>query len=98
MLARRHYGLAERSRHIHDASLTREHSHAGHRVEARDHVFWNAEAGRVRGTTTRVVTLALSFKGYTVHASKDEPQYEIKGDTTDRSAMHTGSALRKLRT
>lgn len=63
-----------------------------------DHVSWNSEAGRVRGTITRVVTLAITFKGYTVHASKDEPQYEIKSDTTDHIAMHKGSALRKLRT
>jgi hypothetical protein len=62
-----------------------------------DHVSWNSEAGRVRGTITRVVTSAITFKGYTVHASKDEPQYEIKSDTTDHIAMHKGSALRKLR-
>jgi hypothetical protein len=37
------------------------------------------------------------FKGYTVHASADEPQYEIKSDKTDHIAMHKGSALRRLR-
>jgi hypothetical protein len=31
-----------------------------------------------------------------VHASADEPQYEIKSDKTDHIAMHKGSALRKL--
>ncbi|MEO6950450.1 MAG: DUF2945 domain-containing protein [Polyangia bacterium] len=61
-----------------------------------DHVSWNSEAGRVRGTITRVVTSELEFKGYTVHASKAEPQYEIKSDTTDHIAMHKGSALTKL--
>ena len=40
-----------------------------------DHVSWNSEAGRARGRITRVVTTKLTFKGYTVHASKDEPQY-----------------------
>jgi hypothetical protein len=63
-----------------------------------DHVSWNSEAGRVRGTITRIVTSPITFKDYTVHASKDEPQYEIKSDTTDHVAMHKGSALRKLRT
>jgi hypothetical protein len=66
------------------------------RFKRGDHVSWNSEAGRVRGRITRVVTSATQFKGYTVRASKDEPQYEIKSDTTDHIAMHKGSALRKL--
>lgn len=61
-----------------------------------DHVSWNSEAGRVRGHITRVVTSEIQFKGYTVHASNDDPQYEIKSDTTDHLAMHKGSALTKL--
>jgi hypothetical protein len=60
------------------------------------HVSWNSEAGRVSGRITRVVTSRIQFKGYTVHASEDEPQYEIKSDKTDHIAMHKGSALRKL--
>ncbi|HAX26153.1 MAG TPA: DUF2945 domain-containing protein [Thermomicrobiales bacterium] len=62
-----------------------------------DHVSWNSEAGRVRGTITRVVTSEIEFKGYTVHASEDEPQYEIRSDNTDHIAMHKGSALTKLK-
>lgn len=61
-----------------------------------DHVSWNSEAGRVRGHITRVVTSETEFKGYTVRASKDQPQYEIRSDTTEHIAMHKGSALRKL--
>lgn len=61
-----------------------------------DHVSWNSEAGRVRGTIIRVVTSPIQFKGYTVHASADAPQYEIRSDTTDHIAMHRRSALRKL--
>jgi len=41
------------------------------------------------------VTSAVTFKGYTVHASKEVPQYLIKSDTTDHMAMHKGSALKK---
>jgi hypothetical protein len=66
------------------------------RFERGDHVSWNSEAGRVRGTITRVVTRPIEFKGYTVHASRDEPQYEIRSDTTDHVAMHKGSALTRL--
>jgi hypothetical protein len=62
-----------------------------------EHVSWNSEAGRVSGRIVRVVTSEVQFKGYTV-ASDDEPQYEIKSDTTDHIAMHKGSALRRLAT
>lgn len=67
------------------------------RFKRGDHVSWNSEAGRVRGTISRVITSATKFKSYTVHASKDEPQYQIKSDTTDHVAMHKGSALSKLK-
>ena len=62
-----------------------------------DHVSWNSEAGRVRGTIKKKITSAITFKGYTVRASKEEPQYLIKSDKTDHLAMHKGSALRKLK-
>ena len=61
-----------------------------------DHVSWNSEAGRVSGRIVRVVTSEIQVKGYTVHASKEDPQYEIKSDKTDHIAMHKGSALTKL--
>lgn len=67
-----------------------------HHFKVGDHVSWNSEAGRVSGHITRVVTSEIKFKGYTVHASADEPQYEIRSDKTDHVAMHKGSALHKL--
>jgi hypothetical protein len=48
------------------------------------------------GTIKKKHTSEITFKGYTVHASKDEPQYLIKSDKTDHLAMHKGSALKKL--
>ena len=66
------------------------------RFRVGDHVSWNSEAGRVTGRILRIVTSKIRFKGYTVHASPEEPQYEIKSDKTDHVAMHRGSALRKL--
>ena len=66
------------------------------RFKPGDHVSWNSEAGRVSGRITRVVTSEIQFKGHTVHASPDEPQYEIESDKTDHVAMHKGSALTKL--
>lgn len=63
-----------------------------------DHVEWNSEAGRVRGTIKKKVTSAVKFKTYTVRASRDEPQYLIKSDKTDHLAMHKGAALKKINT
>ena len=62
-----------------------------------DHVSWNSEAGRVSGIIRRKISAPMEFKGYTVHASREEPQYLIESDKTDHLAMHKGSALRKLR-
>jgi hypothetical protein len=67
-----------------------------HDFKVGDHVEWNSEAGRVRGTIKEKITSAVEFKGYTVHASKEEPQYLIKSDKTDHLAMHKGSALTKI--
>lgn len=61
-----------------------------------DHVEWNSEAGRVRGTIIEEVTSEISFKGHKVHASIDAPQYRIKSDKTEHVAMHKGSALTKI--
>jgi hypothetical protein len=66
------------------------------RFEVGDHVRWNSEAGHVSGHITRVVTSPERFKSYTVHASEEEPQYEIRSDRTDHVAMHKGSALTKI--
>lgn len=62
-----------------------------------DHVSWNSEAGRVTGRIVRVHTKDVNYKGYTHHASVDDPQYEIKSDRTDHVALHKGRALRRLR-
>lgn len=61
-----------------------------------DHVSWNSEAGQVSGTITAVHTADFDYKGHTRRASADEPQYEIRSDTTDHVAAHKGSALSKL--
>lgn len=60
-----------------------------------DHVTWNSEAGHVSGEITKVHTRDVDYKGYTHHASEDDPQYEIKSSRTDHIAMHRGSALKK---
>ncbi|MEO5788010.1 MAG: DUF2945 domain-containing protein [Gelidibacter sp.] len=61
-----------------------------------DHVTWNSEAGHVSGKIIKVHHSDFDFKGYTHHANKDEPQYEIKSDKTDHIAAHKGTALTKI--
>ena len=66
------------------------------RFDVGDHVIWNSEAGQVSGKVIKVHIKNTAYKGYTHHASKENPQYEIKSDKTDHIAMHKGSALKKV--
>lgn len=61
-----------------------------------DHIRWNSEAGYVSGKIIKVHTTDFDYKGYTHHASIEDPQYEIKSDKSDHIAAHRGSALSKL--
>ena len=67
------------------------------RFKAGDHVAWNSEAGRVSGRIVKVHAKDVDWKGYVHHASRDDPQYEIKSDKTDHVALHKGTALRLMR-
>jgi hypothetical protein len=62
-----------------------------------DHVSWNSEAGPVSGRIVKVHAKDVDWKGYVHHASKEDPQYEIKSDKTDHVALHKGTALRLMR-
>ncbi len=64
-----------------------------HNFKTGDHVKWNSEAGHVTGKIIKIHTADFDYKGYTHHASKEDPQYEIKSDKTDHIAAHKGSAL-----
>ena len=66
------------------------------KLRAGDRVAWSSEAGRVTGIIRKKISAPMRFKGYTVHASRDEPQYLIVSEKTDHLAMHKGAALRKL--
>ncbi|ADY51172.1 hypothetical protein Pedsa_0594 [Pseudopedobacter saltans DSM 12145] len=66
------------------------------RFKIGDKVSWNSEAGRVIGTVIKVHIKDFDYKGYTHHATAEEPQYEIKSSKTDHIAAHKGSALTKI--
>lgn len=61
-----------------------------------DHVQWNSEAGIVSGVIIRVHTSDFDYKGYTHHATPEDPQYEIKSDKSDHIAAHKGKALTRI--
>ena len=61
-----------------------------------DKVSWNSEAGRVSGTIIKIHTSDFDYKGYTHHATQNDPQYEIKSDKSDHIAAHKASALTKI--
>ncbi|MBX3371128.1 MAG: DUF2945 domain-containing protein [Nitrospira sp.] len=61
-----------------------------------DHVSWNSEAGRIRGTIQKKITAPTKIKSYLARASKEEPQYLVKSDKTGHLAVHKGTALRKI--
>ena len=67
------------------------------KFKVRDRVSWNSEAGRVSGKIVKVHKKDVNYKGYVHHASKDEPQYQIKSDKTDHVALHKGGVLRLMR-
>ncbi|GEP89186.1 Protein of unknown function [Chitinophaga terrae (ex Kim and Jung 2007)] len=62
-----------------------------------DHVTWNSEAGHVNGVIIKIHTADFNFKGYTHHATPEDPQYEIKSDKTDHIAAHKGQALKRIK-
>ena len=61
-----------------------------------DKVSWNSEAGHFSGTIIKIHTENFDYKGYTHHATEEDPQYEIKSDKSDHIAAHKGSALTKI--
>jgi len=68
-----------------------------HSFKVGDRVIWNSEVGNVSGTIIKVHLKDIDYKGYTHHATPDQPQYEIKSDKSDHVAMHKSSALRLVR-
>jgi hypothetical protein len=75
------------------ASWSREDAAMARKFKIGDHVSWNSEAGRVSGTIIAIHIRDIDYKGHTHHASKDDPQYEIRSDKTDHIAAHKGGAL-----
>lgn len=50
----------------------------------------------VSGAIIAIHTNDFNYKGYVHHASKTDPQYEIKSDKTDHIATHKSGTLELL--
>lgn len=62
-----------------------------------DHVSWNTSQGKTTGVIMRKITSDTSIEGNKVTASKDEPQYEVKSDSTGKHAIHKPEALHRIK-
>ncbi len=67
-----------------------------HSFKIGDHVKWNSEAGFVSGKIIDIHSTHFNYKGYTHHATNEDPQYAIQSDKTDHVAVHKGAALSRL--
>ncbi len=63
-----------------------------------ERINWASSEGEIAGHVVSKVTSATSVtdvKGHTAKASRADPQYGVKGDTTGAEAIHKPSALTK---
>jgi len=62
-----------------------------------DSVTWDSSQGKIDGTVVKKLTTPADIKGHHVAASKDNPEYLVKSDTTGAEAAHKPGALKKKR-
>ena len=60
-----------------------------------DHVTWKSHGGTAEGTVEKKITTETTAGGRKVKASKDEPQYLVKSETSGGEAVHKPGALKK---
>lgn len=60
-----------------------------------DEVSWRSHGETVHGTVEQKITRRTETAGRTVAASKDEPQFRVRSDSTGRDAVHKPGALKR---
>lgn len=60
-----------------------------------DRVEWDSHGGTAVGKVEKKITTETEAGGRKVKASKDEPQYLVRSDKSDGTAVHKPEALRK---
>lgn len=58
-----------------------------------DKVEWSSHGNTVVGTVEKKITSRTEAGGRTVDASEDDPQYLVRSDKTDATAVHKPQAL-----
>ncbi|EDX86889.1 hypothetical protein S7335_4596 [Synechococcus sp. PCC 7335] len=64
--------------------------------EKGDRVQWNTSQGKTVGTVQKRLTEPTDIAGHTAKASKEEPQYLVKSESTGAEAAHKPDALEKI--
>jgi hypothetical protein len=59
-----------------------------------DKVAWDSHGGTAEGTVEKKITSDTEAGGRKVRASKDEPQYLVRSEKSDSTAVHKPEALR----
>ncbi|MEV6415036.1 DUF2945 domain-containing protein [Kribbella sp. NPDC051718] len=59
-----------------------------------DAVEWDSHGGTAHGRVERKITERTEAGGRTVDASPEEPQYLVRSDKSDSTAVHKPAALR----
>ncbi|GAA3175058.1 DUF2945 domain-containing protein [Streptomyces virens] len=60
-----------------------------------DEVAWSSHGSETTGKVEKKITERTEAAGRTVAASPEEPQYEVRSDSSGRSAVHKPSALER---
>jgi hypothetical protein len=60
-----------------------------------DHVRWKSPGGQAEGPVLREITEDPETAGRTVGASEQEPQYEVRSDTSGGTAVDRPGALQQ---
>ena len=62
-----------------------------------DHVEWDTAGGKTEGTVEKRVTSKTEVKGHTAKATKDDPQYVVKTDESEKKAVHKPDELERIK-
>lgn len=60
-----------------------------------DKVEWETSQGKTSGTVKKKLTAPTDIKDHHVAASKDNPQYLVESEKSDKEAAHKAESLKK---
>ncbi|MBE9063491.1 DUF2945 domain-containing protein [cf. Phormidesmis sp. LEGE 11477] len=78
------------------SSSSRSSSSGAAQFKKGDRVQWNTSQGKTTGTVQKKLTEPTDIEGHTAKASKEEPQYLVKSESTGAEAAHKPEALEKV--